>query len=156
MYKHPSCVCRNASQIHTPALAARQVDARAPCMWHLCQRVLLRKQESSQNVPLDLKSRPLGGHTYGFLRTCTSPELCSLQSLIHTVHEALQKCSWLALPCHFSTAKETSLPQSYLLGERHVGDSGNIHVGTGTLWQHRACPTLVKNLHCFWTVHVLP
>lgn len=72
-------VCRNASQIHTPALAAWQVDARAPCIWHLCQRLLLRKQESSENVPLDLEIRLLGGHTYGLLRTHRSREMCSLQ-----------------------------------------------------------------------------
>lgn len=34
--------------------------------------------------------------------------------------------------------------------------SDNTHVGAGTRWQHRTCPTLVKNLHCFWPGHVLP
>lgn len=72
-------MCRNASQIHTPALAAQQVDARAPCIWHLSQTLLLRKQESSQNVLLDLKNRSLRGHTYALLRTCRSPEMCSLE-----------------------------------------------------------------------------
>lgn len=87
------CVCRNASLIRTSAFAAQQVDARAPFIWHLCQRLLLRKQ-SSQNVPLDWKNRPPGGHTCGLLRTCRSL-MCSLQSLflIHTVCETPQKCS---------------------------------------------------------------
>lgn len=53
-------------------------------------------------------------------------------------------------------AKEMSLPQNYLLGQRQVGDSDNTHVDAGTHWQHRTCPTLIKNLHCFWPMHVLP
>lgn len=149
-------VCRNASQIYTPALAAWQVNARAPCIWHLCQRLLLRKQESSENVPLDLENRPLGGHTYGLLRTCRSHEMCSWQESLCDPRSPWSSSEMLpgyrrnTLSCHSSIAKKTSLPHNYLLGKRHIGDSDNIHVGAGTRWQHRTCPTVVKNLHFFW------
>lgn len=132
------CVCRNASQIHTPALAAWQVDARALCIWHLCQRLLHRKQESSQNVPLHLKNRPPGGHTYGLLRTCGSLT-CSLESLPDPQSVKLFR--------NAPGVHEERIPMSFQHSQRDFSStnlrSDNTHVGAGTRWQHRPCPTLV-------------
>lgn len=65
-------------------------------------------------------------------------------------------CRGNILPCPSSRVKEASLHLSCLLEKGQVGDGDNKHVGAGTDWRHRTCPTPVKSLHCLWAMQVLP